>query len=95
MQRKGPESTASDALIYAYYADGHTATGFATADIMANAAVITRWGKRRYFMFWGLYITGICQFIIAGVYKASLGAESTGRVRKAASTIVHRITNTE
>jgi len=77
------------------FANSSILTGAATAAIMANAAVITRWGKRRYFMFWGLYITGICQFIIASVYKASLGTESTGGVRKAASTIVHRITNTE
>ncbi|KAH8819242.1 MFS transporter [Xylogone sp. PMI_703] len=69
------------------FANSCILSGVATAAIMVNAAVITRWGKRRYFMFSGLCITGTCQFIIAAVYKASPGTESTGRIIVAFSVI--------
>lgn len=75
------------------FANSCILSGVATAAIMVNAAVITRWGKRRYFIFWGLCITGTCQFIIAGVYKASPGTQSTGRVRRTASRMNYVITD--
>lgn len=48
--------------------------------IIINAAVITRYGRRRVFLITGLIICGICQLIVAAVYTVSPGTQSTGKV---------------
>ncbi|KAF4624301.1 hypothetical protein G7Y89_g13873 [Cudoniella acicularis] len=55
-------------------------TGLGVFIILVNSAIITRWGRRRVFLMWGMIICGICQLIIAAVYTADPGTASTGKV---------------
>lgn len=50
------------------------------AAIIINAAVITRYGRRRVFLMSGLVVCGICQMIVAAVYTVNPGTEQTGKV---------------
>jgi len=47
--------------------------------IFVNSVVITRWGYRRRFLFWGMVICGICQLLIAVVYTVHPNTVSTGK----------------
>jgi hypothetical protein len=60
-------------------------TGVGVAVILVNSAIITKYGRRRVFLFWGLTLCGITQLIIAAVYTVNPGTRSTGRVRSSPS----------
>jgi SP family sugar:H+ symporter-like MFS transporter len=47
--------------------------------IIINSCVITKWGRRRVFLFWGMIICGICQLLVAVVYTVQPGTQSTGK----------------
>lgn len=48
--------------------------------IMINSAVITRWGRRRFFLTTGMVLCGISQLIVAIVYDKLGAGTSTGKV---------------
>lgn len=48
--------------------------------IIINSTVITKYGRRRVFMTTGLTVCGIAQLIVAAVYAAQPGTETTGKV---------------
>jgi SP family sugar:H+ symporter-like MFS transporter len=55
-------------------------TGVGVAVILVNSAIITKYGRRRVFLFWGLALCGLTQLIIAAVYTVNPGTRSTGKV---------------
>ena len=55
--------------------------------IIVNSAVITKIGRRRVFLITGLIICGITQLIIAAVYNAKPGTQTTGKIIVAFSVI--------
>jgi SP family sugar:H+ symporter-like MFS transporter len=48
--------------------------------IIVNSCVISKIGRRRVFLMIGMFICGICQFIVAAVYHVSPGTVGTGKV---------------
>lgn len=56
-------------------------TGVGVIAILINSAVITRWGRRRFFLVTGMIICGIAQLIVAIVYDKLGAGPSTGKVR--------------
>ncbi|KAL2005365.1 hypothetical protein VTN00DRAFT_2576 [Thermoascus crustaceus] len=54
-------------------------TALGVVAIIINICMITRFGRRRFFLTTGLVLCGISQVIIAAVYDANPTAESTGR----------------
>ncbi|KAH6662538.1 MFS transporter [Halenospora varia] len=55
-------------------------TGVGVLVILINSAIITRWGRRRVFLLWGLIICGLCQMVVAAVYTANPGTTQTGKL---------------
>ncbi|KAI1620991.1 MFS transporter [Exophiala viscosa] len=55
-------------------------TGVGVAAIMINSAVITRWGRRRFFLTTGMVLCGVSQLIVAIVYDKLGPGTSTGKV---------------
>lgn len=47
--------------------------------IIVNSCIITKFGRRRVFLFWGMILCGVCQLIVAVVYTISPGTQSTGK----------------
>lgn len=62
------------------FEDSCILTGTGVFIILVNSAIITRYGRRRVFLFWGLIICGISELIIAAVYTVNPGTASTGKV---------------
>jgi hypothetical protein len=48
--------------------------------IIINSSITTRYGYRRVFLMTGLTVCGICQLILAAVYNAAPGTDTTGKV---------------
>lgn len=48
--------------------------------IIINSSITTRWGYRREFLLTGLIVCGICQLVLAAVYNAAPGTDTTGKV---------------
>lgn len=48
--------------------------------LVVNSLIITRWGFRRIFLFWGMALCGISQLVMAAVYTAHPGTILTGKV---------------
>ncbi len=47
--------------------------------IIVNSAIITKIGRRRVFLFWGMFACGIAQLLVAVVYTVHPGTSSTGK----------------
>jgi SP family sugar:H+ symporter-like MFS transporter len=47
--------------------------------IIINSSIITKFGRRRVFLFWGMILCGICQLLIAIIYTVQPGTVSTGK----------------
>lgn len=54
--------------------------GCGVAAIIINSCVTMKYGRRRVFLISGLVVCGFCQLIIAAVYTAAPGTETTGKV---------------
>jgi SP family sugar:H+ symporter-like MFS transporter len=48
--------------------------------IIVNSCVISKIGRRRVFLMIGMFICGVCQFIVAAVYHVNPGTVGTGKV---------------
>ncbi|RDL33338.1 uncharacterized protein BP5553_08777 [Venustampulla echinocandica] len=55
-------------------------TGVGVVAIVINSIIITKYGRRRVFLFWGLVICGFCQLIMAAVYTTNPRGKSTGKI---------------
>lgn len=54
-------------------------TAVGVVAIIINICVITHLGRRRFFLTVGLILCAISQIIVAAIYNANPGTESTGR----------------
>lgn len=54
-------------------------TAIGVVAIILNIAVVTRIGRRRFFLTTGLIICGFSQLIVAAVYTVHPGTQATGR----------------
>lgn len=82
-------------------------TALGVVAILVNIAVITRLGRRRFFLMTGLLICGFSQLIVAAIYTVHPGTESTGKaivglsvifilgynVKKACLLVISRLAN--
>jgi MFS transporter, SP family, sugar:H+ symporter len=54
-------------------------TAIGVVAIMLNISVVTRIGRRRFFLTTGLIICGFSQLIVAAVYTVYPGTQATGK----------------
>ena len=54
-------------------------TAVGVCAIIINSAVVTKIGRRRVFLTTGLILCGLSQVVIAAIYTAQPGTESTGK----------------
>ncbi|KAJ5815203.1 Maltose permease [Penicillium riverlandense] len=62
-------------------------TALGVVAILVNIAVVTRLGRRRFFLMTGLLICGFSQLIVAAIYTVHPGTESTGKATVGLSVI--------
>jgi len=55
--------------------------GIGSFVLIVNSFIITKYGRRRVFLGWGLVLCGLTQLIMAVVYTANPGTSMAGKVR--------------